>query len=56
MDRASQVLAKELSPDVRNTYCARAEHGEVPHTTLYYRALGRCSKEEGPELTVPNPV
>lgn len=44
MDRASQVLAQELPPGVRNTYRARAEHGDVPHTTLYYRARGRCSK------------
>jgi hypothetical protein len=46
MDRASQVLAQELPPGVRNTYRGRAEHGEVPYTTLYYRALGRRSKEE----------
>jgi hypothetical protein len=46
MDRASQVLANELPPSVRNTYRSRAEHGEVPYTTLYYRALGRRLKEE----------
>ena len=46
MDWASQVLAQELPPGVRNTYRARAEHGEVPYTTLYYRALSQLSKEE----------
>ena len=42
-DKASQILAQELPPGVRNTYRARAEKGNVSYTTLYYRAHGRCS-------------
>jgi hypothetical protein len=46
MDRASQVLAQGLPPDVPRTWAALSEWGDVPLTTLYYRAHGRPSKEE----------
>jgi hypothetical protein len=46
MDRASQVLAQGTPPGVRNTYRALAEHSGVARSTLYYRALGRRSKEQ----------
>jgi len=46
MDRASQVLAQGLLPDVRRTYAALAERGDVPLSTLYHRDKGRRSKEE----------
>ena len=46
MDRASQVLAQGVPPGVPNSYRALADHGKVPHTTLYHRAHGRRSIEE----------
>ena len=46
MDRASQVLAQGLPPDVLRTWAALSEWGDVPLTTLYYRAHGRPSKKE----------
>ncbi|KAF2736999.1 hypothetical protein EJ04DRAFT_414878, partial [Polyplosphaeria fusca] len=46
MDRASQVLAQGLPPDVSQTWAALAEHGNVPLHTLYYRAHGRPSMGE----------
>jgi hypothetical protein len=44
MDRASQVLAQDLPLDVRRTYAALAEHGDVALSTLHHRARGRRSK------------
>ena len=41
MDRASQVLAQGLPPDKLRTCAALSERGDVPLTTLYYRAHGR---------------
>jgi hypothetical protein len=46
MDRVSQVLALDLPPGVRDTYAARAEHGQVPLSTLHHRKSGRRSIEE----------
>ena len=46
MDRASQVLAQGLPPDVPRTWAVLSERGDVPLTTLYYRAHGRPSIEE----------
>ena len=46
MDRASQVLAQDIPPDVSRTWAARLERGDVPLTTLYYRSRGRPSMKE----------
>ena len=46
MNRASQILAQRLPPDVPRTYAALAEHGEVALSTLHHRARGRRSREE----------
>jgi hypothetical protein len=46
MDRARQVLAQGLPPDVPRTWAAPSEWGDVPLPTLYYRAHIRPSKEE----------
>ncbi len=46
MDRASQVLVQGLPPDVSRTWAALSERGNVPLTTLYYRAHGRPSIRE----------
>jgi hypothetical protein len=46
MDRASQVLAQGAPPGVPHSYRALADHGDVPHTTLYHRAHGRRSMKE----------
>jgi hypothetical protein len=46
MVKASQALALELPPGVRDTYAARAEHGNAALSTVHHRARGRRSKEE----------
>jgi hypothetical protein len=46
MDRASQVLVQAVPPGVPRSYRALADHGNVPHSTLYHRARGRPSMEE----------
>jgi len=46
MDRASQVLARGLPPDVPRTYAALAEQGDVPLSTLHHRPRGQRSKEQ----------
>jgi hypothetical protein len=46
MDRASQALVLDLPPGMPDTYAARAEHGQVPLSTLHHRAKGRRSIEE----------
>lgn len=46
MDRASQVLAQGLPPDVPRTYAALSERGDVPISTLHHRDHGRRSREE----------
>ncbi|KAF2652558.1 DDE-domain-containing protein [Lophiostoma macrostomum CBS 122681] len=46
MDKASRVLAQPVLPGLTNSYRARADRGEVPHTTLHHRACGRRSMEE----------
>jgi hypothetical protein len=46
MDRASQLLAQGVPPSVPRSYRALVDHGDVPHTTLYYRARGRPLREE----------
>lgn len=46
MDKASQVLAQGLPPDVPTSYRALANHGDVPLSTLHHRARGRRSREE----------
>jgi hypothetical protein len=48
MDRASQVLAQALPPDVPRTYASLAERGGVPLSTLH-RDKGRRSIEEKAE-------
>jgi hypothetical protein len=46
MDRASQVLAQGVPPSVPRLYHALVDHGNVPRSTLYYRARGQRSIEE----------
>ena len=46
MDKASRVLAQPVPRGLSNSYRARADRGEVPHTTLHHRACGRRSIEE----------
>jgi hypothetical protein len=46
MDRASQILAQGLPPDVPRTWAALSERGDVALTTVYYRAHGRPSMKE----------
>ena len=46
MDRASQVLAQGLPPDVPRTWAALSKWSGVPLTTLYYRAHKRLSMKE----------
>ena len=46
MDRASQVLAQGVPPSVPRLYRALIDYGNVPHSTLHYRASGRRSMEE----------
>jgi hypothetical protein len=46
MDRASQVLAQGVPPDMPKSYRALADHGNVPRSTLHHRARGRRSIEE----------
>ena len=46
MDRASQVLAQGVPLSIPNSYRTLADHGNVPRSTLYYRARGRRSIEE----------
>lgn len=46
MDRASQVLAQDIPPDLPRTWAALSERGNVPLTTLYYRANGRPFRKE----------
>jgi hypothetical protein len=46
MDKASQALVHGVPPGVPKSYRALADHGNVPRSTLYYRARGRRSIEE----------
>lgn len=46
MDRATQALAQGVPPGVPDSYCALVDHGNVPRSTLNYRARGRRSIEE----------
>jgi hypothetical protein len=46
MDKASLVLAQPFLPGLSNSYRARADRGEVPHTTLHHRACGCRSIDE----------
>jgi hypothetical protein len=46
MDKASCVLEQPVLPSLSELYCARADYGGVPYTTLHYRARGRCLIEE----------
>jgi hypothetical protein len=41
MDRASQILAQRLPPDIPRIYAALVERGNIPLSTLYYRYRGR---------------
>ena len=45
MDRASRVLAQDVSPGVSKSYRALADHSGVARSTLHYRAHGRQSIE-----------
>ena len=49
MDRASQVLAQDVPVDMPKSYRALADHGGVPHSTLYHRAQGQRSLEQKAE-------
>lgn len=46
MDRASQVLAQGVPPDVPSSYRALADHSKIPNSTLHHRARRRRSIEE----------
>ena len=46
MDKASQELARSVPEGVSKSFRARADHSDVPRTTLQHRARGRRSKEE----------
>jgi DDE superfamily endonuclease len=46
MDPASIILSEGLDPTKPKTYAALSEGGNVPRTTLWYRAHGRPSIEE----------
>jgi hypothetical protein len=46
INRASQVLAQEAPPSVPRSYCALADRGNVPYSTLHHRACRRPSMEE----------
>lgn len=46
MDRASQVLAQGVPPGMPDSYHAITDHGNVPCSTLNYRARRRRSAEE----------
>jgi hypothetical protein len=47
IDRASRVLAQGVPPSVPTLYRALIDyHGNVSHSTLYYYARGRPSREE----------
>lgn len=46
VDKASRVLAQPVLPGLSNSYRARADRGDVPHTTLHHRARGRRSIKE----------
>jgi len=45
-NQASQALTQGLPLDVRGTYSALAERGNIPHSTVWYHNHGRPSKEE----------
>ena len=45
MDKASLALALGSPSGVPDTYAIRAQHGEVPLTTLHHRARGSGSME-----------
>ncbi|TEY23576.1 hypothetical protein BOTCAL_1467g00010 [Botryotinia calthae] len=46
MDRASQVLTRDIPSSIPRSYRALADHGNVPHSTLHHCARGRPSMEE----------
>jgi hypothetical protein len=41
IDEASRVLAQPVPCSLSELYCARADRGGVPYTTLHYCARGR---------------
>jgi hypothetical protein len=45
MDKASQALAETLPDGIADILTARAAYGNVPLSTVTYRANGRPSKE-----------
>jgi hypothetical protein len=45
MDRASQVLAQNVSPGVPSSYRALIDHGNVPRSTLHHRARGSIEEK-----------
>jgi hypothetical protein len=47
--RASKALAEVPLPREPQTYDARSTRSGVPLSTLYYRAHGRCLKEQKAE-------
>jgi hypothetical protein len=49
MDKASQELARSIPEGESKSFRARAEHSDVPRTTLQHRARGRPSKQEKDE-------
>ena len=46
MDRVTRALIDGTPHGVRNTWRARAEYHDVPHSTLHDRAHGVLSKEQ----------
>jgi hypothetical protein len=57
MDRAGEVLAQDLPPNMRISYAALAKQGGVPRFILHHRGI-RTTLEgtEGSKLTVYVPI
>ena len=47
--RASQVLAQGVPISMPKSYCALADHGGVPHSTLHHCTHGRRSLKQKAE-------
>jgi hypothetical protein len=52
MDRASQVLAQGVPPDVPRSYRALADHGNVPHSS----SRTTIDERQGAGSTVPQTI
>ena len=49
MDKANQILAREIPPGLPQSYRALADHGGVPRSTLHARAHDRHSMQKKAE-------